>query len=96
MEADRDSLSNEDFMQLETRTDFEDEEEPAEVTSFNSSSLSKALSSIEYGLQILYENDPDKDRYSKVAQNVTSAIRCYNEILCDIKSKAKQQTIEKF
>nr|XP_006128720.1 tigger transposable element-derived protein 1-like [Pelodiscus sinensis] len=84
-------LTNEELMQLEAMRAMEekDQEVKVETTHQNLTAkrLSEAFQMIEAGLQILNDDDPDRERSSKVIKGVGHLMTCYKEIYQEKKRK---------
>ncbi|XP_007056461.2 tigger transposable element-derived protein 1 [Chelonia mydas] len=93
-------LTNEDLMQLDMMRAVEDEgqevkEEPTH-RNLTAKRLSEAFQMIEAGLQILSDDDPDRERSSKVIRGIGHLMTCYKEIYQEKKRKAKQPSLDMF
>ncbi|XP_054569430.1 tigger transposable element-derived protein 1-like [Eptesicus fuscus] len=85
-------LSAEDLTQLKNQF-IEDEDTPTpEPRRFTSTELARAFAMIEDGLARFEAQDPNIDRYTKVARGVMDSLRCYKEIWED-RMKVSLQTI---
>ena len=67
-----------------------------ELKNLNAKKLSEVLNHIDQAMQILEDNDPQQERFSKVSQNVRQSMRCYYDLQRNFRSMAKQRTIESF
>ncbi|CAM2114725.1 unnamed protein product [Caretta caretta] len=93
-------LTNEDLMQLEVTRAMEEEgqevEEEPTHQNLTAKRLSEAFQTIEAGLQILSDDDPDWERSSKVIRGVGHLMTCYKEIYQGKKKEVKQQSLDVF
>lgn len=96
LEADRESLSYEELIQLQAEPAFDEETEPVVFKQLTSKNLSKSFSYFEQGINILLENDPDVERSSKVCRGINSAISCYKSLKNEIDKNARQTTLDNF
>nr|XP_046908652.1 putative CENPB DNA-binding domain-containing protein 1 [Dermatophagoides farinae]XP_046908653.1 putative CENPB DNA-binding domain-containing protein 1 [Dermatophagoides farinae] len=98
LEADRESLSYEELIQLQTEPQFSDETESEPVVSkkLTSKNLSNAFSHIEQAINIIIKNDPDEERSAKFSQGQDSLISCYKSLKNEMDKKARQATLDSF
>ncbi|CAM2106470.1 unnamed protein product [Caretta caretta] len=99
LQSHREELTNEDLMQLEVTRAMEEggqevEEEPTH-RNLTAKHLSEAFQIIEAGLQILSDDDPDREHSSKVIRGVGHLMTCYKEIYQGRK-KGSKTTISRY
>ncbi|XP_074854943.1 tigger transposable element-derived protein 1 [Carettochelys insculpta] len=94
LQSHKEELTNEDLMQLEVLRAMEEEglevKEESTHQNLTAKRLSEAFRMIEAGLQILRDDDPDRERSSKVIRGVSHLMTCYKEIY---QEKRKQNTL---
>ncbi|CAM2116021.1 unnamed protein product [Caretta caretta] len=99
LKSHEEELTNEDLMQLEVTRAMEEEGqevEPLTHRNLTAKRLSEAFQMIEAGLQILSDDNPDRERSSKVIREAGHLMTCYKEIYQEEKRKAKQQSQDVF
>nr|XP_032621542.1 tigger transposable element-derived protein 1-like [Chelonoidis abingdonii] len=93
LQSHREELTNEDLMQLEVTRAMEEEgqevEEPPTHRNLTAKHLSEAFQMIGAGLQILSDDDSDREHSSKVIRAVGHLMTCNKEIYQE-KKKGKQ------
>ncbi|XP_042205115.1 obscurin-like [Homarus americanus] len=83
LDSHREDLTNEDLMMLEQERaagQEEDIESPPTPLQLTRKDMSKAFALIEEGLQILADNDPNRERNIKIASAVNNALSSYTEL----------------
>ncbi|KAK1327439.1 hypothetical protein QTO34_014153 [Cnephaeus nilssonii] len=92
----REELSTEDLTQLKQQF-IEKEDTPTPVPRrFTSKELAGAFAMIEDALARFEAQDPNSDRYTKVARGVMDSLWCYKEILEDKKKISIQTSLEHY
>ena len=92
-------LTNEDLTLLAQSPDDADEDddddEPKRI--LTTKRMAAAFRLIEEGLQVFTDDDPNRERSSKIHRNTMEALRCYSDLYKEKKKKAtKQSTLESF
>lgn len=94
LDSHNEDLSNEDLRMLEQERVAGEEEEnsvappaPRQLTTVH---MAKAFALLEEGLQILAENDPNRERSLKVSIGVNDTISCYRELYKEKMRRTKQ------
>ena len=73
-----------------------DDGKEGELKHLTSKKLSKVFACIDEAMQMLEDNDPQQERFSKVQQNVRQSLRCYYDLQKNFRSMAKKKTIETY
>ncbi|KAK1327402.1 hypothetical protein QTO34_014193 [Cnephaeus nilssonii] len=87
-------LSAEDLTQLKQQFIEEEDTSTPEPRRFTSKELAGAFAMIEEALARFEAQDPNIDRYTKVARGVLDSLRCYKEIWEDTKKVSFQTSLE--
>jgi len=96
LDADREPLSYEELIQLDTDVTLDEEPVPPACPKLRLQKLSNALSHIEQAINLFLQNDPDVERSAKVCRGLNATINGYKELENEARSKAKQATMETF
>ncbi|KAK1327371.1 hypothetical protein QTO34_014991 [Cnephaeus nilssonii] len=89
-------LSAEDLTQLKQQFVEEEDTPTPEPRRFTSKELAGAFAMIEDALARFAAQDPNSDRYTKVARGVMDSLRCYKEIWEDTKKVSFQTSLEHY
>ncbi|XP_054569450.1 tigger transposable element-derived protein 1-like [Eptesicus fuscus] len=89
-------LSTEDLTQLKQHFIEEEDTPTPELRRFTSKELAGAFAMIEDALARFEAQDPNSDRYTKVARGVMDSLRCYKEIWEDKKKVSFQTSLERY
>ncbi|KAI6646855.1 Tigger transposable element-derived protein 1-like isoform X4 [Oopsacas minuta] len=92
-------LTNEEPMELETmqrQSEQEDDEEILPIKKFETKMMAKGFSLIEKALAIFQNQDPNDERFSKVATSVRDSFECYRIIWNEKKRKTAQTSLDQF
>ncbi|XP_066445361.1 tigger transposable element-derived protein 1-like [Eleutherodactylus coqui] len=93
-------LTNEDLMELENQRKKEEKEDELEVEPapkhFQTKMMAKAFQMIEDSLELFESQDPNVERYTKVAASVHDALHCYRAIYDEKKAATTQASLDRF
>ena len=91
-------LTNEELMELETSMQGpeEDEEEILPVKKFETKLMADGFNFMEKALSIFENQDPNVERFSKVATSVRDSFQCYRIIYDERKKKTVQTSLNQF
>ncbi|KAK0056906.1 tigger transposable element-derived protein 1 [Biomphalaria pfeifferi] len=90
-------LSAEDLIQLEKQMIEEEEDIPTpEPKRFTRQGLAGGFALIEEGLSRFEAEDPNMERYTRVARGVMDSLRCYKEILEEKKMVSFQSNLQQY
>ncbi|XP_057390086.1 tigger transposable element-derived protein 1-like isoform X2 [Balaenoptera acutorostrata] len=93
-------LTNEDLMELEAQRKDEEGQEEEEVTEepkrFTTQEMARGFSLFEEALVVFEAQDPNVERYTKVAAAVQNAIQCYRVIYDEKKRATTQTSLDRF
>ncbi|XP_042210165.1 tigger transposable element-derived protein 1-like [Homarus americanus] len=91
-------VTNKDLQLLTEQSaaeDAGDEEEPQRT--LTTKRMAEAFRKIQQGMQIFSDDDPNRERSSKIVRNMEETLRCYNEIYKEKKKRStKQSTLDSF
>ncbi|XP_066875983.1 tigger transposable element-derived protein 1-like isoform X3 [Kogia breviceps] len=93
-------LTNEDLMELEAQRKDEEGQEEEEVSEepkrFTTQEMARGFSLFEEALLVFEAQDPNVERYTKVAAAVQNAIQCYRVIYDEKKRATTQTSLDRF
>ncbi|XP_059939309.1 tigger transposable element-derived protein 1-like isoform X2 [Mesoplodon densirostris] len=93
-------LTNEDLMELEAQRKDEEGQEEEEVTEepkrFTTQEMARGFSLFEEALLVFEAQDPNVERFTRVAAAVQNAVRCYRVIYDEKKRAATQTSLDRF
>ena len=91
----QEKITNEDLIEVEAQRKDEGKQEEEEVTEqlkrFTMQEMARGFSLFEEALLVFETQDPNVERYTKVAADVQNAIQCYR-VIYDEKKRAATQT----
>ncbi|XP_064410189.1 tigger transposable element-derived protein 1-like [Latimeria chalumnae] len=103
LESHTEELTNEDLQQLEVQRacieeDDEDDDpkEQPQPQMLTTKRMAEAFHHIDIAMQIFSDDDPNRERSSKVSRGISDVLRCYSEIYQEKKKKSLQQTLAVF
>ncbi|XP_057575413.1 tigger transposable element-derived protein 1-like isoform X2 [Hippopotamus amphibius kiboko] len=93
-------LTNEDLMELEAQRKDEERQKEEEATEepkrFTTQEMARGFSLFEAALLVFEAQDPNVERYTKVAAAVQNAIQCYRVIYDEKKRATTQTSLDRF
>ena len=101
LDSHAEELTNEDLMAIDQDSADEDkgEDEDGETTpqlNLTRKMLADAMSYIDQGVQILVNNDPNRERSIKAERTIEDALNSYRELYKEKQLRAKQVTLTSF
>ncbi|KAI6651905.1 hypothetical protein LOD99_4805 [Oopsacas minuta] len=81
---------------MQRQSEQEDEEEILPIKKFDTKMMAEGFSLIEEALAIFENQDPNDERFSKVATSVRDSFQCYRIIYNEKKRKTTQTSLGQF